>query len=320
MLRHSADIKTLIYLALMVTVFPTLWIYGVDASGHFNIALTVPLLTVLCLLSIADAVISHNHNHLPIFRNRWANLVVGCVISFFYGFPSFAWIPTHNKNHHFFNNQPGDYSITTRPRRRVGLPGALLYPTVTSLTQTRLLAPFLRHCWEKNRSLFWRAMTEYAVFFAVMITLFIIDWRKALLFAVLPQQISLFFIQHINYLQHIETDSFSEYEHSRNFTGWLLNSYLFNNGYHTIHHHKPGLHWSQAPHAHVAIAPKIPQRLLVKNSGTYWFGRFVMDELLRRKPSHQTLPAALSSDTIKITEQGAAAFKQAYQIRPTAAS
>lgn len=312
MLRHSADLRTLAYLGLMVAVFVVLWSYGFDGDGALDVALCAPLLTLLCYLAVADAVISHNHNHTAIFRNRWANLLVGCVISFFYGFPSFCWIPTHNQNHHVLNNRPGDHSITTRPLRRVGLLGALLYPTVTSLTQARLIPPFLRHCWRHNRFLFWRAMVEYLVFFGLMIALFVIDWRKALLFAVLPQQVALFFIQHFNYLQHIETDSYSDHGHSRNFTGRILNACLFNNGYHTIHHLKPGLHWSLTPRAHAEMAHEIPQRLLVRNLGTYWLKRFVTDAFSRRSPRHLTLPAALSPDTLRVTQRGTAALERAF--------
>ncbi|MDH3596523.1 MAG: fatty acid desaturase [Rhodospirillales bacterium] len=315
MLRHTADLRTLIYLGFMVAVFAVLWVFGFDSDGTLDAGLCAPLLTLLCLLAVADAVISHNHNHVPIFRSRWANLLVGCVISFFYGFPSFCWIPTHNQNHHALNNRPGDYSITTRPRRRVGLVGALLYPTVTSLTQARLIGPFLGRCRRRNRALFRRALVEYVVFYGVMIALFVIDWRKALLFAVLPQQVSMFFIQHFNYLQHIETDSDSEFAHSRNFTGWFLNLCLFNNGYHTVHHQKPGLHWSLTPRAHAEVADKIPRRLLVGNLATFWLRRFVTDPLLGRAPRHMTLPAALSPDTLRVTEHGTAMLERACRLR-----
>ena len=314
LLRHLADLKTLAYLGLAMAVFAILWFFGFDADGTLDVSLCAPLLTLLCLLAIANAVISHNHNHVPIFRNRWANLLVGCVISFFYGFPSFCWIPTHNQNHHVLNNRPGDYSITTRPRRRVGLVGALLYPTVTSLTQARLIAPFLSRCRRHNRFLFRRAVVEYVIFYGVMIALFVIDWRKALLFAVLPQQVAMFFIQHFNYLQHFETDSYSDFEHSRNFTGWFLNLYLFNNGYHTVHHLKPGLHWSLTPRAHAEVAHKIPRRLQVENFATFWFRRFVVDPLLGRAPRYMTLPAALSPDTLRVTERGTTALERAYRL------
>ncbi len=311
LLRHKAEIRTLAYLTLMVAVFVLLWKFGFDAYGGINSAIAAPLLTLLCLLSIADAVISHNHNHVPIFRNKWANIVVGYVISFFYGFPSLGWIPTHNMNHHPLNNRPGDYSITTRPLRKVGPLAALLYPTVTSLTQSRLISPFLRRCWRDNRFLFWQALSEYVVFYGIMIALFVIDWHKALLFALVPQQIALFGIQHFNYLQHIETDSYSEYNHSRNFTGRVLNLWLFNNGYHTVHHLKPGTHWSRTPSAHKEVEHRIAPRLNVANLLTYWIKRFVLDPFLGRKPAHMTLPADLSPDTIRVTPGGKAELERA---------
>ena len=320
MLRHLADLKTLSYLALMMVVFAVLWVFGLDAGGSLNVGLGIPLLTFLCLLAIANAVISHNHNHVPIFRKRWANLLVGCVISFFYGFPSFSWIPTHNQNHHPRNNRPGDYSITTRPRRRVGLIGAALYPVVTSLTQVRLIPPFLRRCWRDNRFLFWRAIIEYLVFYSVMIALLTIDWRKALLFAVLPQQVGVFFIQHLNYLQHIETDSSSSKGHSRNFTGRFLNLFLFNNGYHTVHHAKPGMHWSLTPEAHASVSDEVPKHLLVGNILTYWLRRFVADPLMGRKPLYITLPAALSPDTLLVTVGGTATLEEAYRLHELGAA
>jgi fatty acid desaturase len=181
------------------------------------------------------------------------------------------------------------------------------------LTQARLIPPFLGRCRRHNRALFRRALVEYVVFYGVMIALFVLDWRKALLFAVLPQQVGMFFIQHFNYVQHIETDSGSEFGHSRNFTGWFLNLCLFNNGYHTVHHLKPGLHWSLTPRAHAEVVHKIPRRLLVENFGTFWLRRFVADPLLGRAPRHMTLPAALSPDTLRVTERGTAALEQAYR-------
>jgi fatty acid desaturase len=246
-LRHRSDLRTLGFLAAMVASLLALWFWGfrdpapgeTTAFADLNWSLVGWLLPLLCFLGVTDAVISHNHNHVPIFEDKWSNIFIGCVISLFYGYPCFAWIPTHNMNHHHFNNKPGDHSITTRPFRKVGLLAVATYPTVTSITQMRLLKPFLARCWKQNRFIFWRALVEYAVFYGVMIALFWIDWRKALLFALIPQQVALFVIQHFNYLQHIETDSYSDYNHSRNFTGWLLNILLFNNGFHTVHHEKP---------------------------------------------------------------------------------
>jgi fatty acid desaturase len=95
-----------------------------------------------------------------------------------------------------------------------------------------------------------------------MAVLFIVDWRKALLFFFIPQQVALFSIQVVNYLQHIETDAFSEWNHSRNFVSRTLNVLLFNNGYHTVHHLKPGVHWSDLPRLHAEHSDKIHPSLL----------------------------------------------------------
>ncbi|HMD37091.1 MAG TPA: fatty acid desaturase [Vicinamibacterales bacterium] len=305
MLRYRADIRTLAYLAAMCVVFATLWTFGYDAAaGRFNWSATAPLLPALLLLSVADAVIAHNHNHVSIFTNRWANLGVGYVISFFYGFPAFGWIPTHNMNHHHYNNRPGDYSITTRPLRKVSIFAEALYPSVVSTTQTRLMWPFVRRSWTTNRFLFWRAISESVFFYGAVIGLFVLawpHWEKWVVFVILPQQSSLFFIQSFNYMQHFETNAESRWDHSRNFTGGLLNAFLFNNGFHTVHHEKPGVHWSLNRSEHEKIAPLMEPRLNQPNAFTFWFGRFVRDPLTGVRSPYRTIPADTTFETVHAT-------------------
>ena len=89
-----------------------------------------------------------------------------------------------------------------------------------------------------------------------------------------------------NYLQHVHADEEAPWNHSRNFTGRLLNFFLFNNGYHTIHHLKPGLHWSATPAAHRQIAHHITPALNERSFvwylvRTYFLGVFI--RTLRRE-------------------------------------
>lgn len=310
-LRHSEDWRTLALLAAMVGGFVALWAFGFPAGGEVNWTVVLTLTPILCFMGIQDAVISHNHNHVPIFLDKWANLGVGVVISFFYGFPSFGWIPTHNMNHHHFNNKPGDHSITTRPRRKVGLLAAVMYPTVTSLTQTRLIGPFLKKCKTQNPFIYWRGIVEYVTFYGGMVAMFLIDWRPALCL-VIVQQVALFVIQHFNYIQHIETDSYSKRNHSRNFTGWMLNFLLFNNGYHTVHHDKPGTHWSKTPELHRAIESEIDPRLNCPSFWGFWFRTFVF-RAFGGKPAAETIPADWTPLTIAATDEERAALKARYE-------
>src|SRR5438445_1533508 len=54
----------------------------------------------------------------------------------------------------------------------------LVYPTVTSLVQTKEINEYIRGLWKKDRTSFWMAISEYVVFFGTMIVLFLFDWRR----------------------------------------------------------------------------------------------------------------------------------------------
>jgi beta-carotene hydroxylase len=70
-----------------------------------------------------------------------------------------------------------------------------------------------------------------------------------------------------NYVQHVHADEESAYNHARNFVG-LINLALFNNGYHTIHHESPGIHWSETPAAQKKIQNLIDPSL---NERSFWW-------------------------------------------------
>ncbi len=102
-----------------------------------------------------------------------------------------------------------------------------------------------------------------------------IDWRKALYFVIIPQQISLFSVLIFNYVQHVHANEESEWNHSRNFTG-LLNFLLFNNGLHTVHHETAGLHWSQVPAEHKKVEHLIDDSLKERSFWWYIFRNYVL--------------------------------------------
>ena len=273
MLRFKADLRTLAYLGATGIVLAVNWRLG---AIH-------PLLYPLQLfLFFTTAVISHNHNHLSIWRSRGASLVTSWVISVFYGYPAIGWVPTHNQVHHKLNNAEGDSSRCPKVFKGNHLLSLVIYPTLTSLLQTREVNAFMADLWRRKRRAFWSAASEFAVFYGVMATAFLLDWRKALLFLLIPQQVALFAIQAVNFLQHIETATGSEWNHSRNFVSPVLNAILFNNGYHTVHHMKPGVHWSQTPALDAEVAARIDPSLrepsLLRYLGHTYFVRLFTRE------------------------------------------
>jgi beta-carotene hydroxylase len=253
MLRFAADRRTLAYLLIATLLTVVNWRLG---RVH-------PLLYAATLfMFFTTAVISHNHNHLGVWRSNAANLVTSYWIALFYGHPAVAWVPTHNQIHHKLNNRPGDSSRSPKWFSGNHLGALLVYPLLTNFAQTADIRAFLKDLWRRDRRAFFAALSEYVVFFGSMGALLLVDWRKTLLFFVIPQQVALFCIQSVNYLQHVETDAFSEWNHSRNFVSRTLNALLFNNGYHTVHHLKPGVHWSQLPALHEKYADRIHPALL----------------------------------------------------------
>jgi len=195
------------------------------------------------------------------------NILTDWWLTVFYGFPIFAWIPTHNKNHHRFNNREGDDSITYRVSEKNNFLTLISYPTISGYYQQKAIFGYLKEMKANNKEKYWVCISQYAVLVLWIAGALLIDWQKALLFVIIPQQVSLFSVLIFNYVQHVHANEESEWNHSRNFTGFL-NFLLFNNGYHTIHHHKAGLHWYKVHEAHKEIEHNINPILLERS---FWW-------------------------------------------------
>lgn len=252
MLKNKADLRTLAFMAVTTALLILQWTRA-DFSPWLFVAALV--------MAVSVSTIAHNHNHLRMWRWKWLNVATDYWLTLFYGFPPFAWIPTHNQNHHKLNNRAGDYTATWRLTERNHLFMLLAYPTVSGYHQQRPIMDYLRKTWSEHprRALYF--VSQYVVLGAFLLTAFLLDWQKALLYVFVPQQVALFTVLVFNYLQHVHTDEESEWNHSRNFTSPLLNAWLFNNGFHTAHHFKAGVHWSKLPALHRELAPKVDPKL-----------------------------------------------------------
>lgn len=265
-LKHNADIKSIIYIVVTSSLFIAQWMWlGINPFIY----------TWFLFMSVAVAVMTHNHNHLPMWQSKVMNVLTDWWLTVFYGFPIFAWIPTHNKNHHKYNNREGDDSITYRVSEKNNFLTLISYPTISGYYQQKAIMVYLKEMKANNREKFWVSISQYVVLVLWIAAALIIDWEKALLFVIIPQQVSLFSVLIFNYVQHVHANEESEWNHSRNFTGFL-NFLLFNNGYHTIHHHKAGLHWNKVPEAHKEIEKNINPILLERSFWWYIFRSYIL--------------------------------------------
>ncbi len=265
MLRYNEDLRSLGFLCLAALLLPTLWIYG----GQIPKGIWIMLYALQLLMAVVISTIVHNHQHLAIWKYRWMNVAMDNVLTVFYGFPVFAWVPTHNSNHHVHINKEPDYTKTYMASEKNNLLTLLTYPSMSGMLQLKAVGLYLKKLGKTNRSKFFIHLLQIFSLILWVGAALVLDWQKAIIYVIIPQQVSLFTVMVFNYIQHVHADEESEYNHSRNMTGKILNFLLLNNGYHTAHHLTPGVHWSRLKAKHKKVERHIDPSLNENNFA--WF-------------------------------------------------
>jgi len=272
MLKNKNDYKTVAYMIVTTLLFILLWTNG----PSLNYWLFTPLYITFLFFSVSVAVMAHNHNHLPMWKNKWMNVLTDNWLTVFYGFPVFAWIPTHNANHHKYVNKDPDYTKTWRFTEKNNLLTVLTYPTISGSYQQSVVMTFYKDTFGRNKEKFFLYTLQFAILISWIVAAFLLGgWQKALIYVVLPQQFALFSVLLFNYVQHVHADEESKFNGSRNFTG-ILNTMLFNNGLHTVHHLHPTSHWSEANEEHAKIEHKIDPSLIETSFWGFLFRVYIL--------------------------------------------
>jgi fatty acid desaturase len=276
-LRFAADLRALLWaLVLLPGASALAWGYPQ------RLAWIVPL---ALYAGFCAGVLAHYHNHCPVFRGRRANALYSIWISIFYGYPIFAWIPTHNANHHKFVNGPGDATITWRYTKTDTLLAALIYFFVSAYWQAGLIRAFVAEARASNARLYRQILSQYACVAGVhagflALAVHVRGPRLGILTYVCSlgatAAMGLWGMMFINYIQHVHCDPSSRWDHSRNFVGPIANWLVFNSGYHTAHHEKAGAHWSTLPAIHASIAANIHPDLNQPSIAGYLFRTYVL--------------------------------------------
>ncbi|TWT79933.1 Fatty acid desaturase [Planctomycetes bacterium CA13] len=273
MLVHNpSDYRSVLWLLLAITLV---------IAQYCNPALVVFLSPISCYLAISLGTVSHNHNHRATFKSTRLNNLFGHLLTIFYGYPTLMWVPTHNLNHHKFVNRPGDATATWRYTNKHNLWVALTYPFVSGYFQSIPIRQYIDRIKTRKPNLYSRVRFQYALWIGTYVGLGVLAatlyhhqqtglglylwFFSVILPAILSSTVIMFF----NFIQHVHTDAWSDHDHSRNFTGPWFNFLFFNNGYHTVHHDHPAMHWSELPDAHARIAETIDPKL--NETNLVWF-------------------------------------------------
>jgi fatty acid desaturase len=246
MLRYKADRRTLFAVTLYFIAAVTSWLLW-PGLNNWEIAAFV---VVNCFLSFTCAIIVHNTIHAPIFKKKELNKIFQLVLSFSYGHSTSAFVPGHNFSHHKYMQSSKDVMRTSKARFKLNILNQLFFFFIMSSDIIKGEIKFALKMRKQRPAWFRQYLLEMGLVFGVKIVLLFINWKCAVLFVLIPHQYAAWGIVSTNYFQHDGTDQDHPYNHSRNFTGPLLNIFLFNNGFHGAHHNKPNLHWSLLPEYH----------------------------------------------------------------------
>lgn len=255
MIRNVYDWFTLFAIALIVMLRMLLWI----CLSPFVYYAIFPLVFLVFILYN----IKHNHLHFRIFCNRKLNLLLENILNIFTGTTFSSMKIIHLINHHAVENKAGDWGYTKPFERERSIKSLSTYIMATLISFAKNKRNWLR---TKGGVVLKRyANIEASILFSMYAVMLFVNPWNTVLYILVPNVICQIVLLAFNYLQHGACDADSPYNHSRNFTGKMLNSFVFNAGFHTAHHLKPTLHWSEYPTFHASIEDRIDPDLNVDN-------------------------------------------------------
>ena len=248
LLHYRADWRSIAFVLLAIACYAVQWL---GVWRH-------PLLLIASMLLVfIGCIINHNHQHHPTFVHRTSNALFGMLITLAIGVPASVIVAMHNLNHHVHNNNERDHVRATIVDFRWRWLNPLLFPFVALSRFAKEKASVMRQ-WKISRPGLYQQLTaERVVLYPMLVVLLIFKPVPTLLYLAVPYLFGQWAILAINHLQHVGCETGSKYNHSRNFVGRWGNWWFFNNGFHTAHHLRPGLHWSKLPEYHARIEQHI---------------------------------------------------------------
>lgn len=209
---------------------------------------------------------SHHHQHVHTFRATLPNRLYELLLALHTGICTNLWVLHHNLGHHLnFLDQSKDESAWKG--RDGATMGAVKYTAVVTATAYfRAFQVGRKHPKHLRVFLTWTGLT--------CALLILLVWARplpALFLIVLPMLVSLTFTSWATYDHHAGLDTDNSFEASNNIMNRTFNVLTGNLGYHTAHHHRQGVHWSQLPALHASISARIPEHLYLRPAFELFF-------------------------------------------------
>jgi fatty acid desaturase len=246
--RYRADARSVYFVAAYALIATTGWLFAPP-----SVWVTVPWVAVSCVSAWIVGIVTHNAIHSPVFRSRGLNRAFQLWLSLSYGWPVSEFGPGHNLSHHKHTQTGKDLMRTTKVRSRSNMWNAIAFAPSVMFGVMRANYRFAARARATAPSWHRQLLVETTLVWTANVALAFLDWRRAALFVFIPHLVAVWGIVEVNFLWHDGCDEKHPFNHSRNFVGPIFNFFTLNNGFHAIHHDRPGLHWSLTPEAHARL-------------------------------------------------------------------
>ncbi len=245
--RHSADRLPVAIISLL---------FALDVAIYATVD-SPPWLVAWTLLGIVPkghvCSWNHHHQHTPVFQHAVMNRALELMYALQTGVTANAWLLHHTIGHH--NNYLDQQKDESRWLDDEGhTMGVVRYTLMTALTAYPRAWVVGRRYPKARRVM----LAMMIVTTAVLGALIFHRPLPALFVFVVPMIISLLITTWATYSHHTGNSTESHFVACNNIIHRGYNVLTGNLGYHTAHHYKPGVHWSELPALHAKIAHRIP--------------------------------------------------------------
>jgi len=191
----------------------------------------------------------HCTSHRPLFRPRvrWMNFYIPWILGPLYGQTPNTYFAHHVAMHHVEDNLAEDLS-STMPYRRDRFSDWLCY-FARFFVFTIVRLPIYLHR-KGRRGLAWQAFAGEVGFWVVVAGLACWNLAATVVVFLVPVLVVRALMMAGNWGQHAfidPRDPSNEYRNAVTCINCRYNRRCFNDGYHIVHHRRPGQHWTELP-------------------------------------------------------------------------
>ena len=257
--RYKADI-------IPISIFITFFLC--DILAYFFIADIMWLLLYSWITPIPRWFIcpwNHHHQHVMTFSYPIFNRLIEIMYGFQTGIVWFAWVLHHNLWHHLnYLDQSKDESAWKSSTGKRYNP--IIYTWIISITAY----PRAWKVGNKYPQMQMYFLLMCLIQLSLLIALIIHNPLAWVLVFLIPMITGIIITAYTTYHHHSGLEGSDHYSASYNLLDSWYNFLTGNLGYHTAHHIKGGLHWSELPRFHSQIESKIGKQFYKQNHFFYY--------------------------------------------------